>query len=236
MSDSVVIPGRFNGPQESGNGGYVSGVLAGYFEGAVEASLRSPVPLDTRLEIAREDGETVRAMDGDTLIAEGRVAPDFDLPVPAPVSVEEARLASARYRGTADGEFSHCFVCGRARDDGFGVFAGEVEGRGIVATPWVPPAWTATADGEARAEFVWAVLDCPTYFATYNEAEELPLAFLARLTGRIDALPRAGAEHVVVAWPIEVDGRKRYAGSAVLSADGEVLARAQALLIEPRPS
>jgi hypothetical protein len=38
----------------------------------------------------------------------------------------------------------------------------------------------------------------------------------------------------VIALPIDVDGRKRQAGSAVLSADGEVLARARALMIEPR--
>ena len=38
-----------------------------------------------------------------------------------------------------------------------------------------------------------------------------------------------------MAWPISADGRKREAGSAVLSPDGEVLARAHALLIELRP-
>ena len=45
---------------------------------------------------------------------------------------------------------------------------------------------------------------------------------------------KAGTDHVVVAWPIATEGRKRHAGSAVLSADGEQLAVAQALLIEPR--
>ncbi|MGA8219242.1 MAG: hypothetical protein WB771_11805 [Solirubrobacterales bacterium] len=38
----------------------------------------------------------------------------------------------------------------------------------------------------------------------------------------------------MIAWPIGADGRKRHAGSAVLSADGEYLAVARALLIEPR--
>ena len=44
----------------------------------------------------------------------------------------------------------------------------------------------------------------------------------------------AGEEHVVMAWPIERDGRKHHAGAAVLSADGDVLAVARALLIAPR--
>ena len=38
----------------------------------------------------------------------------------------------------------------------------------------------------------------------------------------------------MIAWPIEIDGRKRHAGSAVLTAEGEVLATARALLVEPR--
>jgi len=38
----------------------------------------------------------------------------------------------------------------------------------------------------------------------------------------------------VIAWPVETDGRKLHAGSTVLSSDGEALAVARALLIEPR--
>jgi hypothetical protein len=56
-----------------------------------------------------------------------------------------------------------------------------------------------------------------------------------RLTARIEAPIVAGEEPVVIAWPLETDGRKRHAGSAVLSAGGYVLAVARALLIEPRP-
>jgi hypothetical protein len=63
---------------------------------------------------------------------------------------------------------------------------------------------------------------------------ELPMSVLARLTARIVAPVLAGEEHVVIAWPIEADGRKRHAGSAVLSPNGEALAVARALLIEPR--
>ena len=61
------------------------------------------------------------------------------------------------------------------------------------------------------------------------------MSVLAQLTARIDAPIVAGEEHVVIAWPLESDGRKRHAGSAVLSADGHSLAVARALLIEPRP-
>jgi len=234
LSGSLLIPARFNGPQRSGNGGYAAGAVATFLGGAVEVSLRSPVPLDTALDVTEGEGGALRVSDGGTLVAEAR-AVDLDLETPGPVSVEEARRAVALYRGLEDGEFSHCFVCGRAREDCLGVFAGAVEGRDVVASTWTPPEWAADEDGRVRPELIWAVLDCPTYFAAYRETEELPIAFLARLTARIEAPVLAGEEHVVMAWPLGADGRKHQAGSAVLNADGEALAVAQALLIEPRP-
>jgi hypothetical protein len=232
-SGSVSIPGRFNGPLASGNGGYCSGVVANFFEGATEVTLRRPVPLDMPLDVVRENDGSLRVLDGEALVAVARAAPEFEIDVPAPLSPHEARLAAASYRGQLDGVFSRCFVCGRARKDAFGVFAGAVEGRQLVASPWTPPSWTADSGGRVLPEFVWAVLDCPTYFALYRNGE-LPLSVLARLTARLDAPIVAGEEHVVIAWPLETDGRKRHAGAAVLSPDGMPLAVARALLIEPR--
>jgi hypothetical protein len=234
LSESVSIPSRFNGPLESGNGGYCTGVVARYLLGAAEVSLRRPVPLDSPLEVERENPESVRLLDGEMLVAEGRSVREVDVEVPAPVTPEEARLAATRHRGPAEGRFCRCFVCGQAREDALGVFAGEVVGRELVASPWTPPQWTADAAGRVRPEFVWAVLDCPTYFTLYT-CGELPMSLLARLTARIDAPVVAGEEHVVIAWPLESNGRKRHAGSALLSADGHPLAVARALWIEPRP-
>jgi hypothetical protein len=231
---SISIPARFNGPSRSGNGGYTAGVIAAFLDEPAEVSLRSPVPLDTPLEVVEAGSGSVRVLDGDSLVAEGRSVAGLDVDVPDAVSVAEARSATSRYRGLPDGQFSRCFVCGRAREDGFAVFAGEVEGRGLVASPWTPPAWTADEEGRVRPEFVWAVLDCPTYFATHM-GRALSSAVLARLTGSVEAPVQAGEEHVVIAWPVEVDGRKHHAGSAVYSAGGELLAASRALMIEPRP-
>ena len=137
VGPSLSIPSRFNGPLESGNGGYSSGLVAGFLEGAAEVSLRRPVPLDTPLEVVREDDGSVRVLDGEALVAEGRSAPELEVQVPAPVSPDEARLAATRYRAPVDGVFSRCFVCGRAREDAFGVFAGAARG---------PPAGRLTVD------------------------------------------------------------------------------------------
>jgi hypothetical protein len=232
---ALTIPARFNGPLDSGNGGYGAGAFAALVGGAAEVTLRSPIPLDAPLRAERAGEGEVGVYDGEDLIAEVRSAPDFELDVPAPVGVEEARAAMASYRGLLDGPFSRCFVCGRGREDSMGVFAGAVEGRELVASTWIPPEWAADDSGNVRPEIVWAALDCPTYFAAYLHHEgPLPPGVLARFTGRLDAPVPGGEELVVIAWPIEADGRKHHAGVAIHSAGGEVLARAQALLIEPR--
>ncbi len=202
VAEPLSIPSRFNGPLESGQGGYSSGLFAGFLEGAAEVTLRRPVPLDTPLDVVREDDGSVRVLDGEALVAEARPAPELEVNVPAPVSPDEARLAVTRHRAPSDGLFSQCFVCGRAREDAFGVFAGAVEDRQLVASPWTPPSWTADAAGHVLPEFVWAVLDCPTYFALYMNGE-LPMSVLARFTARMDAPVIAGEEHVVIGWPIE---------------------------------
>jgi hypothetical protein len=233
VPESVSIPSRFNGPLDSGNGGYCCGVAARFLDGPAEVSLRRPVPLDTPLDVVRDGEESVRVLDGEALVMDGRSAPELAVQVPAPVSVDEAREATKRYRGASDGIFSRCFVCGRARGDALGVFAGAVEGRDLLASPWTPPAWTAGADGQVRPEFVWAVLDCPASYAAYMP-DEFGMSVLARLAARLEAPVVAGEEHVVIGWPVQADGRKRYAGSAVLSTDGKTLASAHALLIEPR--
>jgi len=233
VAQTIVIPREFNGPLDSGNGGYCSGVVASFVEGPAVVSLRSPVPLERPMEVLREQDGSVRVVDGERLIAEGRSSDPVDIEVPAPVSVDEARAAMEKYRGLDTGPFRHCFVCGRAREDSYGVFAGKVDGRDVVASTWTPPASAAGNGGEVRHELVWSVLDCPTYFASYID-EDLVLSFLARFSVRIDVPVVAGEEHVVVAWPIERDGRKLRAGAAVLTSEGTTLAVADALLVEPR--
>jgi hypothetical protein len=229
---TLTVAGRFNGPDGKGNGGYSAGLLAAELDGPAVVSLRSPVPLDAALDLVREGG-VVRALDGETLVAEAEPATPLALDVPAPVPAAEAREAMRDYSAPRESPFSRCFVCGPAREDCMEVFASQVPGRdGLVATTWTPPAWSADADGAVLPEFVWAALDCPTYFAVYGR--ELVLGFLVRQQVEIEAPIRAGVEHVVLSWPLAVEGRKRFAGAAVLGPGGEPLARGEALMVEPR--
>ena len=136
----------------------------------------------------------------------------------------EARAAAERYRGMPDGHFSRCFVCGPAREDAFGVFAGTVEGRELVASPWTPPE-------DVGPELVWAALDCPSGWAVDDFQREGVL--LGRMATAIDRLPTPGEPHVVIGWRVGAEGRKRFAGSALLTTDGEVLARSRSTWIVP---
>lgn len=87
-----------------------------------------------------------------------------------------------------------------------------------------------------RPELVAAALDCPAFFAGYMEFDSPPIAFLAHFEVSLRAPVPVGEELVVVGWPLRREGRKRWAGSAILTSAGEPLALAEALMIQPRPT
>jgi hypothetical protein len=220
----MIVPGRYNGPPGSANGGYMCGLVAGVLGGVAEVTLRLPPPLDRELEVVREDGR-VEIRDGEAVVAEAEGVA-LDVEVPPAVSVEEAAAASRRYAGFVHHAYNTCFVCGPAREDGLRVYAGPVEGRpGLVASPWTP-------GEEPRPELVWAALDCPSGWAVDDFQREGVL--LGRMAAQVDRLPAAGEPHVVLGWRVGAYGRKRHAGSALFTADGELLARARSTWLVPR--
>jgi hypothetical protein len=216
---SVRIDSRFHGPPESGNGGYTCGLLAALVGEPAEVTLRVPPPLDVDLRF--EDG---RLLDGDRLVAEAARVDRLELEVPEPPSPEAAERASAHYAGFEEHAFPGCFVCGpdRAEGDGLRIFAGPL-GDGLVAAPWTPR--------ESRRELLWAALDCPGAFAAGFPGRGDML--LGRLTAEVARVPAVGERCLVLGWPLGEDGRKRYAGTAVFTAAGELLGRARAVWIEP---
>ncbi len=219
----MIVPARYNGPPDSANGGYACGLVAGLLDGLAEVTLRLPPPLERELEVVRADGR-VEVRDGGALVAEAEPV-ELAIDVPPPVSVEAAADASTRYEGFVHHAYNTCFVCGPKREDGLGVYAGPVEERpDVLAAPWTP-------DEDVRAEIVWAALDCPSGWAVDDFQREGVL--LGRMAAEIDRLPAPGEPHVVLGWRLGEERRKRFAGSAVLTADGEVLARARSTWIVP---
>jgi hypothetical protein len=224
MAETIVFPRRFNGPPGSANGGYASGRIAALLDAEAEVTLRRPPPLDSPLAVVRAD-DRVQIRDGETLVAEARPL-EWELDVPDPVPVDEAERARKRFTGFHRHAYSTCFTCGPDRSDGLAIFAGPVDGREAVAAPWLPP------DGEIPDEIVWAALDCPGGWAVDEFGREGVL--LGRLAARIVTPVTGGETFVVMGWPAgEPEGRKRYAGSALFTADGELVACARSTWITP---
>lgn len=235
QTQTVTIAPRFNGPPGSGNGGYVCGLMANLIDGPSEAMLRAPPPLETPLTLTHHDNGAVSLHHGDALIGEAKPIA-FDLTAPAAPTLDEARDAATRYGGLHDHRYPTCFVCGNGRPlhDGLDLFTGPVTGRDMVACTWTPGPSLAGADGIVRPEFIHAALDCPSYWALPHAGKP---ALLARLTASIDApLPRTDEELIVAAWPLGSDRRKHRGASALYHSDGRLIARSEALWIEPKAS
>ena len=230
---AIIIDGQFNGPPESGNGGYVAGLVADLIsEGpdTFEIALKAPPPMDTPLTAQTGENGALQLMDGETLLVEGRLKDDWSLDLPefAPPGPERAT------RGSNELGFDNCFVCGsnRTQGDGLCLFSAKKEDP---SNQWSAPLIVDPAfcdeKGFFRRRFVVCALDCPGY-AAVGEGE---LAVLARFVFSVTGTLKAGDEARVHAWPISVSGRKRIAGTAIIAPSGDVIARAEALWITIKP-
>ncbi|HYF59368.1 MAG TPA: hypothetical protein VEA81_10475 [Burkholderiaceae bacterium] len=236
--DTVTVHRRFNGPPASGNGGWVSGLLAERLGApAAEVSLRAPPPLDAPLEVRRRPDGTLALHHGDVLLAEARAA-GLSVDVPASPGLERAAAAGAIGRMLAHGRpgdpYSRCFGCGIERADGLRILPSPVGDDGLVATDWTPAADLAGADGLLPAPVAWAALDCPAGIAWSHRLPDAPPMMTVRMTASIDRPLRAGERYVAMGWPIAREGRKLHAGTAIVASDGEVVARSLQLWLLPR--
>lgn len=238
MSEVLIDP-RFHGPPHSANGGYACGMVAEVTDAAVEVSLRVPPPLGRPLHADRTADGGVRLLDGETLVAEATPTAPPTIDVPADVDLDAAREAVRGYVGFHDHPFPTCWTCGpeRVEGDGLRIFTGPVDGAsdgvpGLVAAPWIPHDELEDGGGAVTAPHVWAALDCPSYFGAASPDP----ALLARMRADLRAPVRVGRPHVVLGWTTAAaDGRKRHGGSAVLDADGTVLAVAETLWVTLSP-
>lgn len=231
MPVETIIPARYNGPPTSGNGGYSCGVLAAYIDGACRVRLHVPPPLDAPLRVVNAADGGIEMYDGETLVGSG-VAAFLGLDIPPPPSLAQAQAAMERYPCYEGHTFPTCFVCGpeRPAHDGLEIFPGQVTDSALLACRWQPAEDMLDAEGCVRAEIVWSALDCPGYFAAMGE--RLHPAVLGELLGELFAPIPGAAPLVVYAWPLGEDGRKFYAGTAIATADGEVLAASRSTWIQ----
>lgn len=228
----------FNGPPSSANGGYACGSLAGLAEaaghltGPAAVTLHLPVPMATPLEY-RVAGRRGHAWHGEEVVASVATA-SGDIPVLAPVTVEEAERAEAAFDGAAH-PFPTCFVCGTERPGtGLSLRPGPVGERPFtVACTWTPAPSVAGVDGTVPAEIVWSALDCPGGWTT--DPVKQP-RLLGRMTAEISALPQVGRTCVVVARLEETKERTAVNTTALYDGDGTLLAKASVLWIAVDPA
>ncbi len=237
MNPSVIVATQFRGPPESGNGGYVSGLLADYLSAPVaaegiEVTLRAPTPLDTPMEI-RVDDEQASAYVGDTLI--GQALPkQLELDVPASPSFAQALAVQhnsaaldANIENIVPGGFGFhpvCFCCGAgvAADQGLRVFAAPVPGFAGVAAAWQPNPAFQDENGLLPTEVIWAALDCPGQYAYLDEG--IRTGLLGRMTAKVHKPVSASDQIVITGWCIEMEGTKHFAGTALFNQEGECCA------------
>ena len=225
----TIIRKRFCGPPNSGNGGYVCGLLANALGEPAQVTLHAPPPLDTDLVIVR-DADGARLLQGETLLGSARPY-QFALTLPPAVSLADAEAARPRFSGYEQHGLPGCFVCGtdRCEHDGLLLHTGPVTGRdSTVACPWTPDSTLDAGDGTVAPEFVWAALDCPGYFAVKDQAG---VALLGRFAAHTERPIKVGEQLVVTGWAIAHDGRKHQAGTAIYTADGQPVGWAEATWI-----
>lgn len=224
MSAKVSIDARFNGPPNCANGGYAAGCFAIATGVTVAVRLHRPVPLGSALSVNAAGAECWEVRDAADLIATA-TRTRVDLDVPNPVSYIEARGVSTHYVGFHKHAYASCFVCGPQREagDGLRIFAGSVPGTNLVAAPWLPDQSLDDGAGKVRPEFIWAALDCPGYFARFGHfaRADTRAALLGELAVHIDRSVHIDEPCVITGWPIRIEGRKHYVGTALFDEDGE---------------
>ncbi|MER7411313.1 hypothetical protein [Streptomyces cacaoi] len=229
----LTVPGRYNGPADSAQGGMACGMLAALAEEhlgpRVAVTLHAPPPLDTPMEL-RPAGRRYGLYDGDRLVALAGAVAREPAPPPEPVAPEAARACAEHFTGEDGHPFPDCFVCGPRRADGLRLRPGPVPGRpGTVACPWHPG---PDDSGRVPPALVWAALDCPGGWA--DDPVHRPMV-LHRMAARVEQLPCPGREYVLTGRVVRRDGRTTENVTALYDAAGALLARAAATWIAVGP-
>ena len=237
MDHQITLATRFQGPPGTGNGGYVSGLLAkelglDALQAGVEVTLRAPTPLEQTLEIRRA-AEKASFHFGETLIGEAVAAP-FELTVPKAPTYDQAFSVQGQSPSLDPnsenivpgglGFHPVCFCCGADVPEGQGlrVFASAVPGFEGVAAAWQPNEAFADDAGWLLPEVIWGALDCPGQFAFYVNGVRTGL--LGRITAKVIKPVQASDQIVITGWQINVDGKKHFAGTALFNQGGECCA------------
>ncbi len=223
----------------------MAALVAALAPSIVTVRLRRPPPLGVGMYAEPQADGRILVSHAGQLIAEARPS-SLELDVPAVPGYDAAVQAARHYVGFHRHPYPGCFVCGpqRERGDGLRIFAGPLADATSlavageepltaappVAAPWVPEPCLDAGDGKVAAEFMWAALDCPGYFATQRDGQT---ALLAGFTAHVDRRVHIGEPCIVLGWSLGIEGRTHLAGTAIVGRGGDVCARARASWVVP---
>ena len=251
ISEQLVVPSRFCGPPDSGNGGWTAGALATHLTRecpdnradewpTVEVSLRQPPPLDSPMLLTEEDGVTSAVL---------RRCRDRQRPPGARPSCSTSTRCPTTWRwpprrrtpvtpSTRSRPASPAAPAA-TRATGCGSSPGSSAVSAVAAT-WRPDPSLAEdfhtyVDTPPRASVAatWAALDCVGGWA--GDLTDR-LMVLGRMTARIDTLPVIGEEHVVVGAKRGAEGRKTFTSATLYDADSRIVATAEHIWIAVDPT
>lgn len=235
----VRIGRRFQGPAQSGNGGYTAGLVGTALREVAAAgtvpqvTLRLPPPLEVDLNLL-VDSDEAKLVGPESLTA-GAIPVPADVLADAtidPVSPEEAHAAESLYRGLVNHPFPGCFGCGPANPEGLQLRPGLL-GDGRTACTWHPAKDLVAADGLVDPVYLWAALDCPGGWSIDLEGRP---SVLGQMTAAIDGRPSPGELCLIMGRHLAEDGRKTYTATTLYNAGGLVLARARHTWITVDPA
>lgn len=226
---TITVAEYFQGQTGTGQGGYTAQRFVHAIGKPLTVAFRSPIPLDTELEIVERDDRwlLVDPAAPTAAILEGTEwTPTFASTTA--VSLAHAQAARTRFLHT---EATHpaplCWSCG-LMPSSMRVHAGPL-GDGRWATPWQAPGWAIGDDGSIDPASVWASIDCASgwYIGGLDSRPSVTVQFAVEITATLVA----DQEYSLVAWngdyAAEWDGRKRGACAELFDAAGTSVARAR---------
>jgi hypothetical protein len=240
---SVSIDSVYNGPINCGNGGYISGLLAGFIEGDAEIRINAAFPVETPLQVKNTDKGIGVYLD-DKLLGSARSI-QLELAIPTPPDLANVTAASQRFDFIHSSDPKGCYVCSplRTADKGLRVFCGalneiidpdssidwrtEIE-KNIVAAVWRPADNLCNKEGNIDNIYVWSALDCPGAYAIKAAEADAGLQLLGTCSGSIKMPLSPNEDYIVSSWKVAPNsGRKRFMGVAIHNTTGQLMACAE---------
>ncbi len=240
---SVSINSVYNGPVNCGNGGYISGLLAGFIEGDAEIRINAAFPVETSLQVKNTDKGIGVYLD-DKLLGSARSI-QLELAIPTPPDLANATAASQRFDFIHASDSKGCYVCSPLRtvENGLRVFCGALDEvvepnpsidwrtqteKNIVAAVWRPADNLCNDEGSIDNIYVWSALDCPGAYAIKAIEPNAGIQLLGTCSGSIKTPFNPNKDYIISSWKISPNsGRKRFLGVAIHNSAGELMACAE---------